>query len=80
MTEKVEPGFFLGSEDDNGAHIRGESGWPYSIYKQDNRVGGCDAVLCHGIQSLDDAKQLLALCNGEIRPPIASPVQLFAWD
>ena len=80
MSERMEPGFFIGSEGKNGEHQRGTAGWPYSIYRQDNRVGGCDAVLCHGIQSLDDAEQLVALCNGDIRPPIKSGAQMFAWE
>ena len=80
LKPRFEPDYFIGSENDEGAHIRGESGWPYSIYRQDNNIGGCDVVLCHGIQSLDDAKQLLALCNGDIRPPLMSRNQMFAWE
>ena len=75
-----EPGFRIGSQGENGEHVRGTAGWPYSIYREANEVGGCDAVLCDGIQNLDDAEQLLALCNGQIRPSIKSNVQMFAWE
>ena len=75
-----EPGFHIGSEGENGEHRRDLSGWPYSIYRQCNQIGGCDAVLAHGIQHLDDAKQLLALVNGDIRPPIMAATQMFAWE
>jgi hypothetical protein len=71
--------FKIGSEDENGSHRRGIEGWPYSIYIETDVVGRCDAVLCHGIQSLADAKQLLALCNGELSPALESPCQMFAW-
>lgn len=54
-------GFFIGSEDTTGAHIRADDGWPYSIYKRGNQPGVGDAVLCHGIQSRADAEILLAL-------------------
>jgi hypothetical protein len=77
---RFNPGYSIGSEDEGGCHIRGDAGWPYSIYRQDDNVGGCDVVLCHGIQGLDDAKQLLALCNGDIRPTLKTPSQMFAWD
>lgn len=72
--------FKIGSEDENGAHIRGTEGWPYSIYIETDEIGRSDAVLCHGIQDLADAKQLVALCNGEIRPALENPCQMFAWD
>jgi hypothetical protein len=70
--------FMIGSGGDNGEHIRGDKGWPYSIYLQDDNIGGCDKVLCHGIQNLDDAKHLLELCNGSWQPTLASHMQLFA--
>ena len=80
IRKRFEPGYFIGSEGEDGAHQRGTEGWPYSIYRQDNNIGGCDAVLCHGIQNLDDAEQLLALVNKTEPPPIKSPNQMFAWD
>lgn len=81
MTQRFEPGYFIGSEGHNGEHLRDrDAGWPYSIYRQDNNIGGCDAVLCHGIQNLDDAEQLLALCNATPRPTLKSRVQMFAWE
>ena len=72
--------FKIGSENENGEHQRGSAGWPYSIYIESDVVGRGDAVLCHGIQNLDDAEQLLALCNAEIRPTIKSRNQMFAWE
>lgn len=77
---RYNPGFYIGSSDDDGGHRRDLRGWPYSIYRQANEIGATDAVLCHGIQNLDDAKQVLALVNSEIRPPIMSGCQMFAWD
>ncbi len=77
---RFNQGYLIGSEGDNGEHIRDQSGWPYSIYRRDDNIGGCDAVLCHGIQSLADARQLLALCNGDIRPALESGAQMFAWE
>ncbi len=74
------PGFRIGSQDEDGAHRADVSGWPYSIYRLSQTIGSCDAVLCDGIQNIDDARQLLALCNGEIRPALANRVQMFAWE
>lgn len=71
--------FKIGSENEDSEHIRGTDGWPYSIYIEANGAGGSDAVLCHGIQSISDARHLLALCNGDPLPALA-PHQLFAWD
>ena len=76
---RFERGFRLGSEADDGTHLRDASGWPYSIYLQDDNVGGCDAVLCHGIQNLSDAEHMLAICNGAEHPAIESHLQVFAW-
>ena len=76
MTSK----FFIGSESGSGEHQRDTAGWPYSLYLLDDKVGGCDRVLCHGIQNLDDAEQLLALINSDIRPPIKSHLQMFASE
>lgn len=77
---RYEIGFYIGSEDDDGGHRRDLSGWPYSIYRQAREIGATDVVLCHGIQDLNDAKQLLALTNGDVRPAIQSACQVFAWD
>jgi hypothetical protein len=70
--------FKIGSEGDKGEHIRSTSGWPYSIYVEDNEIGGCDRVLCHGIQNLDDAERLLEICNHAKGQAIKSHLQLFA--
>lgn len=77
---RYKPGFKIGSEDENGEHQRDVAGWPYSIYREANEIGVTDMVLCHGIQHIDDAWQLLALANGTVRPPIMSSTQMFAWD
>ena len=74
-----EPGFKIGSSDAAGGHLRNTDGWPFSIYRQAWAVGVTDVVLCEGIQNLDDAKSLLAMCNGTIRPSL-KPLQMFAWD
>ncbi len=78
--QRYECGFYIGSEGENGEHLRDLSGWPYSIYRQGREMGVGDMVLCHGIQQLDDAHQLLALVNGDTRPPLMSSTQMFAWD
>jgi hypothetical protein len=68
--------FEIGSMNDNGGHRFDLKGWPYSIYLT---VDYGSVVLCHGIQNLDDAEQLLALCNGTPRPALVPP-QMFSWD
>ena len=77
--KRFEPGFRLGSEGDGGEHQRGTAGWPYSIYLQDNTIGGCDAVLCHGIQDLPDAVHLCALLN-EHRGTAPLPRNSLFWS
>jgi hypothetical protein len=67
--------FEIGSMNDDGGHRFDLKGWPYSIYLT---VDYGSVVLCHGIQNLDDAKQLLALCNGDVRPAL-NHMQMFAW-
>jgi hypothetical protein len=52
--------FFVGSEADDGSHLRGTSGWPYSVYRMAEAMGRTDIVICHGIQNLDDAE---AICD-----------------
>lgn len=74
----TKPNFKLGSQGENGEHMRGTSGWPFSIYIEANEIGQGDKVLCDGIQNMDDAERLLALCNGEINPPVKSHMQLFS--
>jgi hypothetical protein len=59
------------SKADDGRHLRGTSGWPYSIYRRATDIGVTDAVLCCGIQNLADAKALLALVNANVPVPIA---------
>jgi hypothetical protein len=68
---RYDPDFHLGSEADDGRHLRGTSGWPYSIYRRATDIGVTDAVLCCGIQNLADAKALLALVNANVPVPIA---------
>jgi hypothetical protein len=76
---QYDPEFKIGSEDEDGSHRRDHGGWPYSIYREAIEIGATDMVLCHGIQHLDDARHLLALANGTVRPPIMSSTQMFAW-
>lgn len=57
---RYHDGWFIGSEGENGEHIQDASGWPFSIYKKAAEIGVGDMVLCHGIQSHDDA---VALCE-----------------
>lgn len=56
-------GWEIGSTDDDGAHMRGVEGWPYSIYRKAKQIGVTDAVLAHGIQCMDDATALCAMLN-----------------
>lgn len=53
----------IGSEDEDGRHMRRSTGWPYSIYVAANEPGNCDRVLAHGIQNLTDAVYLTDLLN-----------------
>lgn len=76
---QYNPGFHIGSENEDGSHRQDRAGWPYSIYRQACAIGATDAVLCHGIQNIHDAEQLLALANGDIRPALMSNTQMFAW-
>lgn len=57
--ENYEAGFYIGSDGDNGEHLRDASGWPYSIYRRASAIGSTDVVICHGIQSLEDATHIL---------------------
>lgn len=57
-TERYEPGFYIGSSAEDGAHIRDASGWPYSVYRKAAQIGVTDMVICNGIQDLEDAKQI----------------------
>jgi hypothetical protein len=57
------PGWFLGSEGENGEHLRDAAGWPYSIYRKSDRIGASDIVLCHGIQARDDAEAIQNMLN-----------------
>jgi hypothetical protein len=56
-------GFFIGSEGENGEHLREINGWPFSIYKKGREPGVTDACLCTGIQSFTDADALCAMLN-----------------
>ena len=62
-TEQFAKGWFVGSEGDNGEHIQDQAGWPYSVYRKSTAVGGCDIVLCHGIQDLRDAEAVAGILN-----------------
>lgn len=56
--------FFVGSEDEEGHHLRQASGWPYSVYRMAEAIGRTDTVICHGIQSLDDANEICDRLQG----------------
>jgi hypothetical protein len=60
------PGWIVGSEGDNGEHIRDESGWPYSIYRKTDTTGRSDYVLCHGIQNKGDAYSIVRMLNARL--------------
>lgn len=60
------PGWIVGSEAEDGSHVRDTSGWPYSIYRKGGHPGVTDQVLCHGIQHLDDAMELAKRLNRAI--------------
>jgi hypothetical protein len=63
-TDRFEPGFKVGSEGDNGEHRRDETGWPYSVYRRNIAIGGCDIVICHGIQCRVDAIEICDRLQG----------------
>ena len=71
------PQFHIGSEEEDGSHRPDRAGWPYSIFM--HRPYGGDAVLCHGIQNIHDAEQLLAMCNGDLRPALGNQ-SMFTWE
>jgi hypothetical protein len=59
-TPRYEPGFKIGSQDENGEHLRGSSGWPYSVYRKADEIGVGDIVICYGIQCYTDAVEICA--------------------
>lgn len=64
-TRRYLNGFCIGSDGEDGEHLRDESGWPYSIYKEAIEIGASDAVLCNGIQNIGDAVRLRDLLNSD---------------
>ena len=74
--DQFEAGYFIGSEGDDGWHLRDPAaGWPWSIYRKTRQVGGTDVVLCGGIQSYTDAELLRAMCNGHQPPAPYTPMR-----
>src|SRR5262245_54625640 len=74
--DQFEPGYFIGSEGKDGEHLRdADAGWPYSVYRKTCAIGGCDVVLCHGIQNRTDAALLLAMCNAYRAPSRPAPAE-----
>jgi hypothetical protein len=63
-TKDYSDRFFVGSEGENGEHRRQADGWPYSVYRMAEAIGRTDVVVCHGIQSLDDAKEICDRLQG----------------
>jgi|DEB0MinimDraft_4_1074332.scaffolds.fasta_scaffold219974_1 hypothetical protein len=62
-TERFAPGWYVGSEDENGAHRRDEQGWPYNVHRRGGDVGVTDMVLCGGIQAKGDAYEIARMLN-----------------
>lgn len=63
-TPRYEQGFKVGSEGDDGSHMRSTDGWPYSVYRMAAEAGATDVVICHGIQSLKDAREICERLQG----------------
>ncbi len=57
-SERYEPEFYIGSENEDGSHRADVDGWPYSIYRKAAQIGVSDVVICHGIQDFDDAVEI----------------------
>ena len=70
-SDRYADGFHIGSEGENGEHLRDAWSWPYSIYKKATAPGVSDYVLCHGIQCMDDAIALCEMLNGKAVMPSA---------
>lgn len=64
---RYQRGFSIGSEGQDGEHLRDASGWPYSIFKRGLQPGITDVCLCVGIQDLADAKILLEIIENTDR-------------
>ena len=65
-TSAYEGGFFIGSEGENGEHLpMRHEGWPFSVYVRARQIGGCDMVVCHGIQDIEDAERICSLLNAQ---------------
>lgn len=67
---RYQRGFSIGSQDEDGGHVRDASGWPYSIFKRGLQPGIGDVVLCYGIQDPDDARVLLEIIENTDRRPV----------
>lgn len=57
---RYHQGWFVGSEAEDGTHLRDASGWPYSVYRKGREPGTIDACICIGIQSRVDADAIVA--------------------
>jgi hypothetical protein len=66
-TDRYWNGYEIGSEDEDGSHMRSIEGWPYSIYRKGRLSGVGDMVLCRGIQNMDDALALRGMLNCDWR-------------
>lgn len=60
---RYHPDLRIGSQGEDGEHLRDRSGWPFSIYIEAAEIGATDAVLCDGIQNEADAEELLRRIN-----------------
>lgn len=63
--KRYDAGYFIGSQREDGSHSRSTSHWPFSIYRRANEIGVTDVVLCDGIQSHSDAKNLAEMLNAK---------------
>lgn len=66
-------GYEIGSEDEDGSHMRSIEGWPYSIYRKSRQSGVGDMVLCHGLQNMEDATALCEMLNKDWNTRWAQP-------
>lgn len=64
--ERHAPGWYVGSEDEDGSLRHDEAGWPFMIYRKSGAPGVSDVAICHGIQNLGDAYEIARMLNQRI--------------
>lgn len=55
--------FKIGTTDEAGAHMRGQDGVLFSVYRQGLGLGVTDVVIADGIQNFEDARVIRDLLN-----------------